>query len=69
MVELLDTTSKIQNDPNKLRDDPEMMGTNITFETVHFSYPGKVDLAASSGYMKWIWASSIFQAALIQWSK
>jgi ATP-binding cassette subfamily B (MDR/TAP) protein 7 len=49
MFELLDTKSKIQNDPNKLHYDPETMGTDITFKNVQFSYPGKGDRSILKG--------------------
>ena len=43
MFELVDTKSLIPNDPSKLKYDPISMGADITFENVHFSYPGKSD--------------------------
>lgn len=41
--QLLDTKSAIYNDPTKLVYDPNTMMTNISFNNVDFSYPGKND--------------------------
>ena len=43
MFELLDTKSAIQNDPSLLKYDPTTMTTDIRFNDVYFSYPGKLD--------------------------
>jgi len=41
--ELLDTKSSIHNDYTKLMYDRDTMSTNISFDRVDFSYPGKMD--------------------------
>ena len=49
MFELLDTKPKIYDDPNKVKYDPNAMGTNVTFENVKFAYPGKLDRTILQG--------------------
>ena len=49
MFELLDTKPKIYDDPNKIKYDPNAMGTNVTFENVKFAYPGKLDRTILQG--------------------
>jgi ATP-binding cassette subfamily B (MDR/TAP) protein 7 len=49
MFELIDTKSAIQHDPTKLSYDPATMGTDISFDNVKFSYPGKVDRPILNG--------------------
>lgn len=41
--ELIDTTSPIYNDPTKLKYDAKTMSTDISFNSVDFAYPGKMD--------------------------
>lgn len=49
MFELVDTKSAIRNDPTKLQYDPATMGTDISFDNVRFSYPGKHDRQILNG--------------------
>lgn len=49
MFQLSDSQSSIKDAPNAIKFDPKLMGTDITFSNVHFSYPSSQERQILSG--------------------